>query len=42
MIRFLVAPTLIALIVTDLISDVLTIDGIGTWVAATVIAGPHR
>lgn len=29
--------TLIALIVTDLISDGLTIDGIGTWVAATVI-----
>ncbi len=29
--------TLIALIITDLISDGLTIDGIGTWVAATVI-----
>ena len=29
--------TLIALIVTDLISDGFTIDGIGTWIAATVI-----
>ncbi len=29
--------TLIALIITDLISDGLTIDGIGTWIAATVI-----
>jgi hypothetical protein len=29
--------TLIALIVTDLISDGLTIDGIGNWLAATVI-----
>lgn len=29
--------TLVALIVTDLISDGLTIDGIGTWIAATVI-----
>ena len=29
--------TLIALIITDLISDGLTINGIGTWVAATVI-----
>ncbi len=29
--------TLIALIVTDLISDGFTIDGIGTWLAATVI-----
>lgn len=29
--------TLIALIVTDLISDGLTIDSIGTWLAATVI-----
>lgn len=29
--------TLIALIVTDLVSDGLTIDGIGTWLAATVI-----
>ena len=29
--------TLIALIVTDLISDGLTIDGIGTWVLAAVI-----
>jgi putative membrane protein len=31
--------TLIALIITDLISDGLTIDGIGTWIAATVIVG---
>ncbi len=29
--------TLISLIVTDLISDGFTIDGLGTWVAATVI-----
>ena len=29
--------TLIALIVTDLVSDGFTIDGIGTWLAATVI-----
>jgi putative membrane protein len=29
--------TLIALIVTDLVSDGLTIDGAGTWIAATVI-----
>ncbi len=29
--------TLIALIITDFISDGLTINGIGTWVAATVI-----
>jgi uncharacterized membrane protein YvlD (DUF360 family) len=29
--------TLVALIVTDLISDGLTIEGIGTWIAATVI-----
>jgi len=29
--------TLIALIVTDLLSDGLTIDGVGTWIAATVI-----
>ena len=29
--------TLIALIVTDLISDGFTINGIGTWLAATVI-----
>jgi uncharacterized membrane protein YvlD (DUF360 family) len=29
--------TLVALIVTDLVSDGLTIDGAGTWIAATVI-----
>ncbi len=29
--------TLIALIVTDLVSDGLSIDGVGTWIAATVI-----
>jgi uncharacterized membrane protein YvlD (DUF360 family) len=29
--------TLISLIVTDLVSDGLTIDGVGTWIAATVI-----
>jgi uncharacterized membrane protein YvlD (DUF360 family) len=29
--------TLIALIVTDLVSDGLTINGAGTWIAATVI-----
>lgn len=29
--------TLVALIVTDLVSDGFTIDGVGTWVAATVI-----
>ena len=29
--------TLIALIVTDLVSDGFTINGIGTWLAATVI-----
>ena len=29
--------TLISLIVTDLLSDGLTIDGVGTWIAATVI-----
>jgi putative membrane protein len=29
--------TLAALIVTDLVSDGLTIDGVGTWIAATVI-----
>ena len=29
--------TLIALIVTDLISDGLNISGVGTWIAATVI-----
>jgi len=29
--------TLIALVVTDLVSDGLTIDGAGTWIAATVI-----
>jgi uncharacterized membrane protein YvlD (DUF360 family) len=29
--------TLVSLIVTDLISDGFTIDGIGTWIAAAVI-----
>jgi uncharacterized membrane protein YvlD (DUF360 family) len=29
--------TLVALIVTDLLSDGLSISGIGTWIAATVI-----
>ena len=29
--------TLVALIITSLVSDGLTIDGIGTWVAASVI-----
>lgn len=29
--------TLVALIVTDLLSDGFSIDGVGTWVAATVI-----
>ena len=29
--------TLISLVVTDLLSDGLTIDGVGTWIAATVI-----
>ena len=29
--------TLVALIVTDLISDGLNISGVGTWIAATVI-----
>ena len=29
--------TLVALIVTDLISDGFSIDGVGTWIAATVI-----
>ena len=29
--------TLVSLIVTDLLSDGLTIDGVGTWIAATVI-----
>lgn len=29
--------TLAALIVTDLVSDGLTISGVGTWIAATVI-----
>ena len=29
--------TLVGLIVTDLVSDGLTIDGAGTWIAATVI-----
>jgi len=31
------AATLVSLIVTDWISDGLTIDGTGTWIAATVI-----
>ena len=29
--------TLVALIVTDLLSDGLDIEGVGTWIAATVI-----
>ncbi len=29
--------TLVALIITDLVSDGLTINGAGTWIAATVI-----
>ena len=29
--------TLLALIITDLVSDGLSIDGVGTWIAATVI-----
>ena len=29
--------TLVSLIVTDVLSDGLTIDGVGTWIAATVI-----
>jgi len=29
--------TLVALIITDLVSDGLSIDGVGTWIAATVI-----
>lgn len=29
--------TLVSLIVTDLLSDGLTIEGVGTWIAATVI-----
>ena len=29
--------TLASLIITDLLSDGLTIDGVGTWIAATVI-----
>jgi len=29
--------TLVSLIVTDLVSDGFTIDGVGTWIAATVI-----
>jgi uncharacterized membrane protein YvlD (DUF360 family) len=29
--------TLVSLIVTDLISDGFSIDGVGTWIAATVI-----
>ncbi len=40
LLALLAAPllaTLVALIVTDLVSDGLTIDGAGTWIAATVI-----
>ncbi|MGH3013098.1 MAG: hypothetical protein ACRDLZ_00195 [Gaiellaceae bacterium] len=29
--------TLISLIITDLVTDGLSIDGVGTWIAATVI-----
>ena len=29
--------TLVSLIVTDLLSDGFSIDGVGTWIAATVI-----
>jgi len=29
--------TLVALVVTDLVSDGFSIDGVGTWIAATVI-----
>jgi putative membrane protein len=29
--------TLVALVITDLVSDGFTIDGVGTWLAATVI-----
>jgi uncharacterized membrane protein YvlD (DUF360 family) len=29
--------TLVSLIVTDLVSDGLSISGVGTWIAATVI-----
>lgn len=29
--------TFVALLVTDLVSDGLSIDGVGTWIAATVI-----
>jgi uncharacterized membrane protein YvlD (DUF360 family) len=29
--------TFIALVVTDLLSDGFTINGVGTWIAATVI-----
>jgi len=29
--------TLVSLIITDLLSDGLSIDGVGTWIAATVI-----
>lgn len=29
--------TLVALIITDLVSDGFSIDGVGTWIAATVI-----
>ena len=40
LVALVVAPllaTLVSLIVTDLVSDGLTIDGAGTWIAATVI-----
>jgi uncharacterized membrane protein YvlD (DUF360 family) len=40
LVALVVAPflaTLVSLIVTDLLSDGLTIDGAGTWIAATVI-----
>ena len=39
-VALVVAPllaTLVSLIVTDLLSDGLTIDGAGTWIGATVI-----
>jgi putative membrane protein len=40
LVALVVAPllaTLVSLIVTDLLSDGLTINGAGTWIAATVI-----
>jgi putative membrane protein len=40
LLALLAAPllaTLVSLIVTDLLSDGLTVDGAGTWIAATVI-----